>query len=127
MEYKTTDFPNVSLIFYIYFPGTLPILFSDKKEPAFANLHFWQAIAFTLFFLTANYICIFTKLVICLSFLTFSVVLYGVLQNRVRRERRRSEVDISVIEKKALNQKYLDDFKDSSSRRSFSDKDVTEL
>ena len=60
--------------------GTLPLMFADKKEPAFANLHFWRSLSFTVYFGSSSYLSVFAKLIICIASLSISMTLYGILE-----------------------------------------------
>ena len=55
-------------------------MFAAKKEPAFANLHFWRGLSSTVYFGSSNYLSVFTKLIICISALSISMTLYGILE-----------------------------------------------
>jgi hypothetical protein len=55
-------------------------MFADKKEPVFANLHFWRSLSFTVYFGSSSYLSMFTKLIICIASLSISMTLYGILE-----------------------------------------------
>jgi hypothetical protein len=55
-------------------------MFGVKKEPAFANFHFWRGLSSTVYFGSSSYLSVFTKLIICISALSISVTLYGILE-----------------------------------------------
>ena len=55
-------------------------MFAAKKEPAFANLHFWRSLTSTVYFGSSSYLSVFTKLIICISALSISMTLYGILE-----------------------------------------------
>ncbi|XP_052073829.1 protein unc-93 homolog A-like [Mytilus californianus] len=85
--------------------GIIPVLFSTKKEPAFANVHFWGAFSSAIYFGTASYLCVFTKLVICIALMIISMLLYIVLQIKLAREQspdRPTEQEINIEEKEKL-------------------------
>ena len=54
-------------------------MFAAKKEPAFANLHFWRSLSSTVYFGSSSYLSVFTKLIICIASLSISMTLYGIL------------------------------------------------
>lgn len=55
-------------------------MFAAKKEPAFANLHFWRGLSSTVYFGSSSYLSVFTKLIICIASLSISMTLYGILE-----------------------------------------------
>jgi len=60
-------------------------LFADKKEAAFANYHTWKAIGFTITFVFGNFLCVSTKLVVAGGLLVAAMLLYVLVEFRVRR------------------------------------------
>ncbi|CAG2189239.1 unnamed protein product [Mytilus edulis] len=91
--------------------GTIPVLFSTKKEPAFANVHFWGSLSSAIYFGTASYLCVFTKLIICIALMIISMLLYITLQIKLSREQsldRPTEQEINIEEKEQLNNMSTD-------------------
>ncbi|XP_063397546.1 protein unc-93 homolog A-like [Mytilus trossulus] len=91
--------------------GTIPVLFSTRKEPAFANVHFWGSLSSAIYFGTASYLCVFTKLLVCIALMIISMLLYLILQIKLSREQspdRPTEQEISIQEKEQLNNTSAD-------------------
>ncbi|KAK6192767.1 hypothetical protein SNE40_004185 [Patella caerulea] len=61
----------------------IALLFSDKKEPAFANYHTWKAVGFTLTFIYGSFLCVSVKLLIAASLLGIGMVLYVYVEVRI--------------------------------------------
>lgn len=61
------------------------LLFPEKKDSAFANYHTWKAIGFTITFVYGNFLCVSTKLLIAICLLVVSMLLYVIVEIRVRR------------------------------------------
>lgn len=72
--------------------GVIPLIFPENKEPAFANVHFWNGLMATVYFASASYLCVFTKLVICIATLLVSTALYSVLEVIKGRESKEKQV-----------------------------------
>lgn len=68
----------------------IALLFSEHKEPAFANYQSYRSVGYTLLFSIHSFLCVTTKLAIAMGFLCLGMVLYTVLEIRVRCEKRPS-------------------------------------
>ncbi|KAL3857468.1 hypothetical protein ACJMK2_012137 [Sinanodonta woodiana] len=65
----------------------IAFLFPEKKESAFANYHTWKAIGFTITFVYGNFLCVSSKLYIAIVLLFVAMLLYAIVEIRVRRSR----------------------------------------
>lgn len=54
----------------------IAMLFPSQKEPAFANFHAWRSLGYAITFVNASYMCISTKLIVCMTFASVGTVLY---------------------------------------------------
>ncbi|KAK3598311.1 hypothetical protein CHS0354_029220 [Potamilus streckersoni] len=70
----------------------IALLFPEKKESAFANYHTWKAIGFTITFVYGNFLCVSSKLYIAIALLAVAVLLYTIVEIRVRRRRRSQDI-----------------------------------
>ncbi|CAG5133462.1 unnamed protein product, partial [Candidula unifasciata] len=62
----------------------IAMLFPDQKEPAFANFHACRSLGYTISFLNASYMCVSTKLIVCLAFASFGLLLYVIVEFKTR-------------------------------------------
>ncbi|WAR02410.1 UN93A-like protein [Mya arenaria] len=68
----------------------IALLFADKKDAAFANYHTWKAIGFTVTFVYSNFLCVSTKLVVAIGLLVAAMLLYAIVEFRVRSRNERT-------------------------------------
>ena len=81
---------NVS---FVLISALVGILYPDKTEAAFANYFFWKSTSFTIFFAISTALCVKTKLIIAISLLAISTVLYTALE--IKMTVRKQNKDIS--------------------------------
>lgn len=70
------------------FSVMIGVTFPDKKEAAFANLHMFQALGFTISYLYSYAICQDTKLHIVAAMLVVTMATVTIVEWRKRRNRR---------------------------------------
>lgn len=63
----------------------IALLFPDKRDSAFANYHTWKALGFTLTFVYGNFLCVAMKLIIAIVLLCVAMLLYIIVEIRVKR------------------------------------------
>ncbi|XP_053397637.1 protein unc-93 homolog A-like [Mercenaria mercenaria] len=78
-------------IWQIQSNALVALLFPEKKDSAFANYHTWKAIGFTLTFIYGNLLCVSTKLIIAISLLMVSMILYFIVEIRVKQSKSSNE------------------------------------
>ncbi|GFR62013.1 Unc-93-like protein A [Elysia marginata] len=54
----------------------IAMLYPDDKEAAFANYHAWRSLGYTVSFANSTYLCVSTKLVLCILLVCLALVLY---------------------------------------------------
>ncbi|XP_064641076.1 protein unc-93 homolog A-like [Lineus longissimus] len=75
------------------------LLFQKKKEPAFAFAKMHQALTLALFFGISQFLCMRTKIIIGISFLTVAYVLYIALEVMIRPEKKKKKSKSSKMPK----------------------------
>ena len=68
------------------FSALVGLLFPNKTDAAFANYHTWKAVGFTITFVYSNFLCVSTKLIVAMGLLVAAMILYSVVEIRVRRK-----------------------------------------
>ena len=66
------------------------LLFPNKTDDAFANYHTWKAVGFTITFVYSNFLCVSTKLIVAMGLLVAAMILYSVVEIRVRQKQGRN-------------------------------------
>ncbi|KAJ8315310.1 hypothetical protein KUTeg_007460 [Tegillarca granosa] len=74
----------------------ISLLFPDKKEPMFANMHCWIAITTTASFITSNYLCSSTKLSIAMVLCSVAVASYTILEIIVKKKGKETEIELEI-------------------------------
>lgn len=69
-----------------YITALIALLFPDKKEPMFANMHCWGAITSTSSFITSNYLCSSTKLLMAIVLCSVAMTTYIILEIIVKKK-----------------------------------------
>ncbi|KAK6973762.1 Protein unc-93 A [Biomphalaria glabrata] len=76
----------------------ITMLYPSQKEPAFANFHAWRSLGYSITFLNATYLCVSTKLILCMLCAALGLVLYIFVELKTRmREKLVFEARGSVI------------------------------
>ncbi|XP_059157541.1 uncharacterized protein LOC131941910 [Physella acuta] len=76
----------------------ITMLFPAQKEPAFANFHAWRSMGYCITFVNATYLCVSTKLILCIICSTLGLVLYVIVEIKTRmREKLVFEARDSIV------------------------------
>ncbi|RUS82693.1 hypothetical protein EGW08_009530, partial [Elysia chlorotica] len=62
----------------------IAMLYPDDKEAAFANYHAWRSLGYTVSFANSTYLCVSTKLILCILLACLALVLYVYVEIRVK-------------------------------------------
>ncbi|KAH9495869.1 Protein unc-93 A [Bulinus truncatus] len=62
----------------------ITMLYPSQKEPAFANFHAWRSLGYSITFINATYLCIATKLILCMICAALGLVLYIIVELKTR-------------------------------------------
>ncbi|GFO33838.1 protein unc-93 homolog a [Plakobranchus ocellatus] len=54
----------------------IAMLYPEDKEAAFANFHAWRSLGYTVSFANSTYLCVSTKLVLCILLVCLALLLY---------------------------------------------------
>ncbi|CAG5123831.1 unnamed protein product [Candidula unifasciata] len=75
----------------------IAMLFPTQKEPAFANFHAWRSLGYAITFLNASYLCVSTKLIVCMTFAGLGTVLYVILEFKSKNHLSFDRVELADI------------------------------
>lgn len=71
-------------------------LLPETKDSAFANYHTWKAVGFTITFIYSSFLCVSVKLIVAIALLVVAMILYVVVEIRVKRQQRNEYLSHSV-------------------------------